>query len=79
MTMRWLECSGGNVHLVGPCPECPPDKGGLLVGTVSSSYKGRVTAKCVDCDAVLDYYVDAQEGKVWRLELIDARGVVLSR
>lgn len=79
MAMRWLECSGGNVHLVGPCPDCYAEHGGLLVGTVTSSYKGRVTTSCVDCNNVMDYYVDAQEGRVWRLDPIEAKGVTISK
>ncbi len=75
MVMRWLECSGGNIHLVGPCPTCFEQGGGLIVGTVSSSYKGRITAKCFDCGEMQDYYVDAQEGKVWKLEEIEAKGL----
>jgi len=74
MAMRWLECGSGSVHVVGPCPECYATQGGLLLGTVASSYKGRVTAKCLDCSRSVDYYVDAQEEMIWRLEPVEAKG-----
>ena len=74
MTMRWLECGSGNVHVVGPCPDCYATQGGLLLGTVASSYKGRVTARCLDCQRSVDYYVDAQEEMIWRLEPVEAKG-----
>ncbi len=73
MVMRWLECSGGSVHIAGPCPNCYASQGGLLMGTVSGAYKGRVTAKCVDCGTVIDYYVDAAEGKIWRMEAVETK------
>jgi hypothetical protein len=79
MTMRWLECSSGSIHIVGPCPECYTTQGGLIMGTVSSSYKGRVTAKCLDCGKSVDYYVDATEGKIWKLEAMEARGGKVER
>ena len=74
MTMRWLECGSGSVHVVGPCPDCYANQGGLLLGTVASSYKGRVTAQCIDCGRSVDYYVDAQEEMIWRLEPVEAKG-----
>ena len=74
MTMRWLECGSGSIHVVGPCPDCYATQGGLLMGTVASSYKGRVTAKCLDCSRIVDYYVDAQEEMIWRLEPVEAKG-----
>jgi hypothetical protein len=74
MTMRWLECGSGSVHVVGPCPDCYATQGGLLLGTVASSYKGRVTAQCLDCNRSVDYYVDAQEEMIWRLEPVEAKG-----
>jgi len=45
------------------------------LGTVASTYKGRVTAKCVDCGKTEDYYVDASDGKIWRMDEIIAKGV----
>jgi hypothetical protein len=73
MTMRWLECGAGSVHIVGPCPDCYATQGGMLLGTVAGTYKGRVTGRCLDCNKVLDYYVDASEGKMWLMEPIEAK------
>jgi len=75
MQLRWLVCGQGNVHIVGPCPDCYATEGGLILGTVASTYKGRITAKCVDCGKTMDYYVDASEGRIWRLEPVDAKGM----
>lgn len=75
MKLRWLVCGSGNVHIVGPCPNCFVTQSGLLLGTVASTYKGRVTAKCVDCGKTEDYYVDASDGKIWRMDEIIAKGV----
>ena len=74
MIMRWLACGAGNVHLLSSCPKCYATQGGLLVGTISSTHKGRVTALCLDCGYAVDYYVDAQEEKIWKLESIEAKG-----
>ena len=74
MTVRWMVCGAGNVHIVGPCPNCYATHGGLLLGTVASTYKGRITATCLDCGKSVDYYVDAHEEKIWRLEPVEARG-----
>ncbi|MBL7119773.1 MAG: hypothetical protein ISS53_03715 [Dehalococcoidia bacterium] len=75
MKLRWLVCGTGNVHVVGPCPNCFATQSGLLLGTVSSTYKGRVMAKCVDCGKTEDYYVDGNEGKIWRMDEIVVKGV----
>ena len=75
MNLRWLVCGAGNLHIVGPCPDCYASQGGLLLGTVASSFKGRVSAKCLDCGKVEDFYVDAQEEKIWRLEPVFAKGL----
>jgi hypothetical protein len=75
MQLRWLVCGQGNVHIVGPCPDCYATEGGLLLGTVASTYKGRISANCVDCGKIVDYYVDASEGRIWKLEPVDAKGM----
>jgi hypothetical protein len=77
--MRWLECGSGSVHIVGPCPECYATQGGLILGTVSGTYRGRITAKCLDCGKTIDYYVDATEGKIWRLDEVEAKGGKIER
>ena len=74
MVMRWLVCGAGSIHIVGPCPDCYASQGGLLLGTIATTYKGRVAAKCLDCGKSLDFYVDAQEEKIWKLEPIEAKG-----
>lgn len=74
MIMRWLVCGAGSIHIVGPCPDCYSSQGGLLLGTVATTYKGRVTAKCLDCNKSLDFFVDAPEEKIWKLEPIEAKG-----
>lgn len=75
MIMRWLACGGGHIHILGTCPDCYATQGGLLIGTVATTHKGRVTALCVDCGKAVDYYVDAKDEKMWKLEPIEARGV----
>jgi len=75
MAIRWLECGAGNLHIVGPCPRCGESRGGLVLGTVAGTYKGRVTARCTDCAEAVDYYVDAHEGRIWSLEPVEVKGV----
>ena len=74
MSLRLLPCGVGNVHLVGPCYNCYVSQGGLMIGTVAKTHKGRVIAKCLDCGKTVDYYVDAQAEKIWKLEPIESRG-----
>ena len=74
MTMRWLACSSGTAHILGPCPECHDIQGGLLFGTVSTNYKGRVHTICIDCEKTVDYYTDAKEEKLWKLESVETKG-----
>jgi len=74
MLMRWLSCGGGSIHIVGACPNCYSTKGGLLLGTVASTHKGRVSAKCLDCDNEVDYYVDAHDEKIWKMDPVEAKG-----
>ena len=74
MNMRWLLCGAGSLHIVGPCPDCYATQGGLLLGTTASTYRGRVSATCLDCGKVVDYYVDSQEEKIWLLQPIESKG-----
>jgi len=74
MKLRWLACSTGNAHVLGPCPSCFEKRSGLLMGTVGGNYKGRLTAKCVDCGRTEEYYVDAEAERIWRLEEVGAKG-----
>jgi len=74
MAIRWLECGTGNLHIVGPCPRCGDRRGGLLLGTVAGTFRGRITAKCTDCNEAVDYYVDAHEGRIWSLVPVEAKG-----
>lgn len=75
MVMRWIACSAGSVHIIGPCPECYAKDEGLIMATVPLTHTGRVTAKCLDCDKAVDYYVDADEEKIWRLVPVEAKGM----
>jgi hypothetical protein len=75
MVMRWLVCGAGSVHIIGPCPNCYASEGGLIMGTVALTYSGRVTARCLDCGNAVEYYVDANEEKIWRLEPVEAKGM----
>jgi len=77
MMMRWLSCGTGNVHIVGTCPDCYATQGGLVLGTAASGYAGRVTAKCVDCGKNIDYYIDAGQEKIWKLDPVESKGVQL--
>ena len=78
MIMRWIACGAGNLHIVGPCPECYASEGGLLVGTVANTHKGRVHTVCLDCNMAVDYYTDAKEEKLWKLEPVEAKGATSS-
>ncbi len=77
MIMHWLMCGAGSVHIAGPCPVCYANEGGLIMGTVTLTYAGRVTAKCIDCNSAVDYYVDANEEKIWKMEPVEAKGMRL--
>lgn len=77
MTMRWLECGAGSIHIVGPCPDCYATQGGLLLGTAAGTYRGRLTARCIDCGKAIDYYVDSPEGRIWMLQPIESKGARL--
>ena len=77
MIMHWLMCAAGSVHIVGPCPVCYAKEEGLIMGTVTMTYAGRVTARCIDCNRVVDYYVDANEEKIWKMEPMEANGTRL--
>ena len=70
--MRYLNCGLVHIHIIGPCPYCFTTQDGLLIGTVNVNYKGVVTAKCMNCSKTGDFYVDAQEKKIWKMELIEA-------
>ena len=74
MTMRWLACGTSTAHILGPCPECHDTQGGLLFGTVATNYKGRVHTVCIDCSKTVDYYTDAKEEKLWKLETVETKG-----
>jgi hypothetical protein len=75
MVMRWLACSAGSVHIFGPCPESHAKEEGLIMATIPLTYTGRVTARCLDCNKAVDYYVDANEEKIWRLVPVEAKGM----
>jgi hypothetical protein len=75
MIMRWLSCGTGSVHIVGTCPDCYATQGGLLLGTAAAGFAGRISAKCVDCGKNIDYYIDASQEKIWKLDPVESRGV----
>lgn len=77
MTMRWLSCGTGSMHIVATCPQCYATQGGLLLGTVGNGYAGRVSAKCDDCGKAMDYYIESAEQKVWKLDPVDSKAVRL--
>ncbi|MFC2018007.1 hypothetical protein ACFLTQ_01730 [Chloroflexota bacterium] len=73
--MRLIACGVGNVHVIGPCPKCYDAQGGLLLGTVANTYEGRVQTICLDCDETVDYYINAQKEKLWKLEPVEGKGI----
>ena len=75
MIMRWLSCGTSSVHIVGTCPDCYATQGGLLLGTAAAGFSGRITAKCVDCGKTIDYYVDAGQERIWRLDPVESKAV----
>jgi hypothetical protein len=74
MTVRLLSCGMGNIHLIVPCHHCYATRGGLMTGIAAKTHKGRLTAKCLDCGATADYFVDAREDRIWKLEPVEAEG-----
>ena len=78
MVMRLIACEAGHVHIIGPCPHCYYAQGGLLLGTVANDYKGRVHTICMDCGVTIDYYIDAKEEKLFKLESVEAKGSLSS-
>lgn len=74
MIMRFIACEAGYVHIIGSCPNCYHAQGGLLLGTVANNYAGRVHTVCMDCDMTVDYYIDAKEEKLWKLESVETKG-----
>ena len=75
MIMRMITCDAGNVHVIGPCPKCYDDQGGLLLGSVSNVFEGRVQTVCMDCSEAVDYYIDAKKEQLWKLEPVEGRGI----
>ena len=75
MIMRLIACKAGNVHVIGPCPNCYNAQGGLSLGTVANNFEGRVQTTCLDCDENVDYYIDAQKEKLWKLEPVEGKGI----
>lgn len=75
MIMRMIACDAGNVHVIGPCPKCYDDQGGLLLGSVTNIYEGRVQTVCLDCNETVDYYIDARKEQLWWLEPVEGRGI----
>jgi hypothetical protein len=47
----------------------------LLLGTAAAGFAGRISAKCVDCGKNIDYYIDAAQEKIWKLDPVESRGV----
>ena len=72
-TLRWLICGRGNLHIVAPCPRCGDTKGGLLLGTVALAFRGVARLGCADCNEAVDYYVEASQGQIWRLDEQEVR------
>jgi len=70
---RWLDCTSGQVHLVAQCPICKPSGAGLLLATFGHTVRGRVVAKCLDCGAEVDYYVEADRQEIWEMHSVEAR------
>ena len=71
--MRWLDCVRGQVHLVAQCPTCEPRGAGLLLATFGNTLRGRVTARCLDCNADVEYYVEANQRQIWEMHSVEAR------
>ncbi len=79
MTMRWLSCGTGSMHILGTCAGCHGTLGGLLLATFTTGYTGSVSAKCVDCGKTTDYFVDSAVEKVWRLDPVESKRVPLDQ
>ena len=71
-SMRWFMCGADDyLHVVGPCPRCWDDKWGLLLGTMTRNFNGRTTTACAACGERVDYYVDAQQQTLWKMEEVE--------
>ena len=64
---------------MGACPNCYATESGLLLGTTAAGYAGRIAATCVDCGKSVDYYVDATEQKIWRLDPVESKRIPSER
>lgn len=64
-------------RIIGPCLECYETQGGMLVGMVADTHKGRVTVLCSGCRRTVDYYTDFNEEKIWKLEPVEVKGYQL--
>lgn len=73
-----VSCGAGNLHIIVTCPRCHSVKGGLLFATVPGTFIGITTAKCTDCSEAIDYYIDAKENGIWRMEAVDIKGDYIS-
>lgn len=73
--MYWVPCGTENLHIMGACPNCYTTQGGLLLGTATKGYAGKITANCIDCGKAVDYYIDCGAEEIWMLEPVESRGV----
>ena len=69
---------GDRGRVISPCPECYETQGGMLFGTVADTYKGMITALCLDCSTLVDYYIDSNKEELWKLEPVEVQGYKLS-
>ena len=67
--MRCLDCGVVHMHIIGPCPSCFTTQDGLLMSTVTSNYKGKVTAECMDCNRRLTFMLMPRKRKSGRWNL----------
>ncbi|HWR70792.1 MAG TPA: hypothetical protein VN415_07015 [Dehalococcoidia bacterium] len=75
MIIHWLSCGSESLHIMATCPNCYATEAGLLLGTAATGYAGRITATCVDCGKSVDYYVDANVQKIWKLDPVESKRV----
>ena len=79
MFVYWLECEGGHIHVAASCPDCSASQDGLLLGTLAVKAEGRIPARCPDCGAVVDYYIEVYDRKLWKLEPVEIVRSVIPR
>ena len=73
--VHWISCGSESLHIIGTCPNCYATNAGLILGTTTTGYAGRITATCVECAMMVDYFVDSTIQRIWKMDPVESRKV----